>query len=44
VNSAVERLVDHTLWDRQLMVQQVELNCIAAVAEPMKSLLQLGEQ
>jgi hypothetical protein len=44
VNSAVEGLVDHTLWDHQLMVQQVELNCIAEVAEPMKSLPQLGEQ
>jgi hypothetical protein len=42
VDAAVESLVDHALWNRQVMVQQVELNCIAEFAERMKSLPQLG--
>jgi hypothetical protein len=42
VDTAVESLVDHALWDRQVTVQQVELNCIAEFAERMKSLPQLG--
>jgi len=41
VNSAVEALVDRERWDRQIRVQQVELNCIAEFAERMKSLPQL---
>lgn len=44
VDSAVKRLVDHALWERQLMVQQVELNCIAEFAERMKSLPQLAAE
>jgi hypothetical protein len=42
VDAAVEALVDHSLWERQVQVQQVELNCIAEIAERMKSLPQLG--
>ncbi len=42
VNSAVESLVDQALWQRQVGVQQVELNCIAEFAERMKSLPQLA--
>jgi hypothetical protein len=41
VDSAVKVLVDQQLWNRQLMVQKVELNCIAEFAERVKSLPQL---
>jgi hypothetical protein len=41
VESAVAGLIDYDLWNRQLTVQQLELNCIAEFAERMKSLPQL---
>jgi len=41
VDSAVRELVDDALWERQVAVQQVELNCIAEFAERMKALPQL---
>jgi hypothetical protein len=41
VDSAVEGLVDQAIWDRQITVQEMELNCIAEFAERMKSLPQL---
>jgi hypothetical protein len=40
VESAVAGLIDYDLWNRQLTVQQLELNCIAEFAERMKSLPQ----
>ncbi len=42
VNAAIESLVDRALWEHQLRIQQVELNCIADFAARMKSLPQLG--
>jgi hypothetical protein len=42
INSAVEGLVDHALWERQVRVWQVELNCIAEFADRTKSLPQLA--
>lgn len=41
VQSAVGAMVDQTLWERQVAVQEVELNCIAEFAERMKALPQL---
>lgn len=42
VNSAVESLVDRAPWERQVRIQQVEINCIAEFAARMKMLPQLG--
>jgi hypothetical protein len=42
VDVAVEELVDPTLWERQVAVQQVELSCILEFAERIKALPQLA--
>ena len=46
IEEAVRGIVDFELWDRQLAVQQAELNCILEFAERMKHLPQmdLGRQ
>jgi hypothetical protein len=41
VETAVATLVEKDLWDRQVAVQQLEINCIADFAERMKNLPQL---
>jgi hypothetical protein len=38
VEEAVSALVDYEQWERQLAVQQVELNCIADIAERIRTL------
>jgi hypothetical protein len=42
IDETVELLVDLELWNRQIEVQQVELNCISEFAERMKNLPQIG--
>jgi hypothetical protein len=42
IDDAIDALVDRELWDRQLAVQQVELDCILEFAERMKNLPQIG--
>jgi hypothetical protein len=42
IDGAVLELVDHERWNRQIAVQQIELNCIADFAERMKNLPQIG--
>jgi hypothetical protein len=44
VRDAVVGLIDIERWKRQLTVQEVELNCIAAFAERMKNLPQLNPE
>ena len=39
---AVTDLIDFDRWNRQVEVQQIELNCIAEFADRMKNLPQLG--
>jgi hypothetical protein len=41
VEAAIYGLVDHERWERQVAVQQIELDCIVDFAERMKSLPQL---
>ena len=41
VRKAIEGLIDFDRWNRQIGVQQVELNCIAEFVERVKSLPQL---
>ena len=40
VKAEVERLIEWDPWNRQLEVQQVEMNCIAEFADRMKNLPQ----
>jgi hypothetical protein len=42
VSDAIERLIDFDAWNRQVAVQEVEVNCIAEFAERVKSLSQLS--
>ena len=44
VSSAVRELIDFERWDRQVAVQQVELDCIHEFAARMKNLPQLGAE
>ena len=44
VETAVGALVDPARWERQIAVQQIELNCILEFAEQMKALPQLAAQ
>jgi hypothetical protein len=43
VRSAIEGLIDSELWDRQVAVQEVELQCIADFADRVKHLPQLPQ-
>jgi hypothetical protein len=43
IRSAIEDLIEPTAWARQVRVQQMELECIAEVAERFKTLPQLDE-
>lgn len=43
IEEAVTELIDMERWDRQSMVQQVELDCIVDFAERMKHLPQMGQ-
>lgn len=43
VTEAVKGLIDFDLWNRQVMVEQVELSCIADVADRWKNLPQVGQ-
>ena len=43
VREAVESLIEWDSWNRQLEVQELELNCIADFADRMKNLPQLSE-
>jgi hypothetical protein len=42
VEEAIEELIDWERWDRQIMVQDVELASIAEIADKMKNLPQIG--
>jgi hypothetical protein len=42
IEKAVLGLVDHELWNRQIRVQKVELNCIREFTDRIKNLPQLG--
>jgi hypothetical protein len=42
LDGAIDELVDHEPWDRQLAVQEVELDCIREFAERLKKLPQIG--
>ncbi len=42
VQNAVRRLIDFEAWDRQVQLQQVELESITRVADLMKNLPQVG--
>jgi hypothetical protein len=42
VGTAIEVLIDFELWNRQVAVQQVEMNCIAEFADRVKNLPQAG--
>jgi hypothetical protein len=43
VRTAIEGLINFELWNRQVAVQQVELNCIAEFAERVKNLRPVDE-
>jgi hypothetical protein len=42
IDIAIRSLIDFDLWDRQIMVQNVELASIAEIADKMKNLPQIG--
>lgn len=42
VEQAVVKLIDRELWNRQVAVQKVELDCIAEFAERIQNLPQIG--
>ena len=42
IDISIRSLIDFDLWDRQIMVQNVELASIAEFADRMKNLPQIG--
>ena len=43
VHTAIEDLIEPDSWERQLRVQQAEIDCIAEYAERVKALPQLRD-
>jgi hypothetical protein len=43
VEEAIEALIDFTPWNRQVMVENVEMTCIADLAKTMKAITSEGE-